>query len=240
MKLPANGKSATETPAGGRSAGSRRGGRPSRRQSEELREHILDVATREFLLHGYGATSIEAVAREAHISKRTFYHRFDDKPDLFAAVVHRINDRLRPPAGMPRLSGATLEEILEVVAGLILRAALAPEAIALHRLIVAESARFPELAAAIHAEGSTQEALRMIGGLLERENAAGTIALADPAFAAEQFLHMVKTVPQRRAMGLGTPLSASQLDTWARDVVALFMNGVRGTQEKKDTNPGTR
>jgi AcrR family transcriptional regulator len=230
MKPSAAGKSASKTQPAEGSTNPRRGGRPSRLESEQLREHILDTATREFLLHGYGATSIESVAREARISKRTFYHRFDDKPALFAAVVHRIIDRLRPPAGMPRLSGATFEEILEVVAELILRAALAPEAIALTRLIVAESARFPELAAAVYAEGSRQEAIELIAGLLERERAAGRLALDDPAFAAEQFLYMVMTVPQRRAMGLGPPLSPSALDAWAGNIVALFLHGCRGAR----------
>jgi TetR/AcrR family transcriptional regulator, mexJK operon transcriptional repressor len=240
MRPPAAGKSASKAYEAEASASPRRGGRPSRLESEQLREHILDTATREFLLHGYGATSIEAVAREARISKRTFYHRFDDKPALFAAVVHRIIDRLRPPAGMPRLSGGTLAEILEVLARLILRAALAPEAVALSRLIASESARFPELAAAVNAEGSKQEAIRLITGLLERERAVGRLALDDPAFAAEQFLYMVMTVPQRRAMGLGAPLSPSELDAWAANVVALFLYGCRGAQETKETKRGPR
>src|SRR4029453_4053192 len=117
--------------------------------------------------------SIGEVAGGAPISKRPFYHRFDAKPALFAAVVHRIIDRLRPPAGMPRLSGGTLAEILEVLARLILRAALAPEAVALSRLIASESARFPELAAAVNAEGSKQEAIGLITGLPARARALG-------------------------------------------------------------------
>jgi len=104
----------------------------------------------------------------------------------------------------------------------------------------AEDARFPELAAAVQAEGSTQEALRLIAGLLERERAAGRLALADPAFAAEQFLYMVKTIPQRRAMGLGTPLAPTELEAWAADVVALFLNGFRGGAETKETKTGSR
>jgi len=66
------------------------GGRPSRAESEKLGERILDAATSLFLAHGYGATSIEQVARKTRISKRTFYHRFEDKPTLFGAVVNRI------------------------------------------------------------------------------------------------------------------------------------------------------
>ncbi|HET6307753.1 MAG TPA: helix-turn-helix domain-containing protein, partial [Rhodopila sp.] len=71
---------ATNTP-------NRRGGRPSREQAALLGDRILDVATELFLAEGYGATSIEAVAQRARISKRTFYHRFPDKAALFDAVL---------------------------------------------------------------------------------------------------------------------------------------------------------
>jgi len=202
-----------------------RGGRPSRTASEQLGERILDVATHLFLSHGYGTTSIEAVARRARISKRTFYHRFDDKPALFGAVVHRIIDRLRPPANVRLLEGANLEDVLRGLAGLILHAALSPQAIALHRLIVAESAKFPKLAAVV-AE-PTEEAITLISGLLEHEARVGSLALSNPTFAAQQFLHMVIAVPQRRAMGLGPPMTQKEIDDWARDVVALFLNGCR-------------
>ena len=197
-------------------------------EAEALGERILDVATRLFLGHGYGATSIEAVARHARVSKRTFYHRFDNKPALFAAVVHRIIKRLRPPADVPLFQGDDLAQILRGLATLILRAALSPQAIALHRLIVAESVRFPQLAIAVAEEGSTAEAIALIAGLLERETRAGRIALANPVFGAQQFLHMVIAAPQRRALGLGSAMTPGEIDVWARDVVDLFLHGCRG------------
>ena len=207
---------------------SRRGGRPSRADAEQLGERILDVATDLFLTHGYGATSIEAIAQRAQISKRTFYHRFDDKAVLFSAVVHRIIDRLRPPADVPLVEGANLQEVLQRLASIILRAALTPQAIALHRLIVAESGRFPHLAAVVAQPGATDEAIRLIASVLEGGIRAGSIALGDPIFAAQQFLHMVVAVPQRRAMGLGSPMSACEIEAWPRAVVELFLDGCRG------------
>ena len=206
---------------------SRRGGRPSRKQAEQLGERILDAAAHLFLSDGYGATSIEAVARRARISKRTFYHRFEDKPALFVAVVHRIIDRLRPPADVPLLEG-DLQEILQRLAGLIVHAAVSAQAIALHRMIVAESARFPNLAAVVNERGVTEEAIRFIAGILDREARAGNLALDNPTFAAEQFLYMVIALPQRRAMGFGVPMTPVELDAWARDVVNLFLNGCHG------------
>src|ERR1019366_3901630 len=103
-----------------------RGGRPARADALRLREGILEVATELFLAKGYGSTTIEAVAARAGISKRTLYHRFDDKSVLFAAVVHEIIEQMRPPAGVPLIEGATLREVLGRLAGMILRAALSP------------------------------------------------------------------------------------------------------------------
>ena len=205
----------------------RRGGRPSREASEQLGELILDAATELFLAHGFGATRIEAVAQRVRISKRTFYHRFSDKPALFAAVVHRIINRLRPAASVPLIEGADLRIVLERLAMLILRAALSPQAIALHRLIVAESARFPDLAEVLAREGATEEAIALIAGTLDREVKARRLKLEDTIFAAQQFLQMVIALPQRRAMGLGPPMSKRELTEWPHKVVNLFLNGCR-------------
>lgn len=206
----------------------RRSGRPPRQTAERLREHILDVATALFLEHGYGATSIEAVARRARISKRTFYHRFEDKAALFAAVVHRIIDRLHPPANVPLLSAGDLEENLLRLARLMLQAAMSPQAVALHRLIVAESARFPELAVIASEQGGIEEAVTLVAGLLEREAHTEHLAVNNPIFAARQFLQLVVSLPQRRAMGLGLPMTHREIDNWAKDTVDLFLNGCRG------------
>jgi AcrR family transcriptional regulator len=206
----------------------RHGGRPSRAAALELRDRILEVATELFLTEGYGSTSIEAVARRAGISKRTFYHRFDDKAALFAAVVHRIIEQIRPPPGVPLLEGATLQEILRRLAGFILCAALSPQAIALHRLVTAEAGRFPNLLRAVHDEGWAQEATALIGDLLARELPDPRLTVELRSFAAAQFLHMVVAVPQRRIMGLGSSMTASEIDAWADDTVSLFLNGCRG------------
>jgi TetR/AcrR family transcriptional regulator, mexJK operon transcriptional repressor len=205
-----------------------RGGRPSRADALRLRQRILEVATELFLAEGYGSTTIEAVAARAGISKRTLYHRFDDKSALFAAVVHDIIEQIRPPPGVPLIEGATLHDVLRRLAAMILRAALAPTALALHRLVTAESARFPELIRSVHNDGSTREAIALIGGLLARDPRESTLSAENRVFAAQQFLVMIVSLPQRRAMGYGTPMTPVELDTWADKSVSLFLDGCRG------------
>src|ERR1700684_3273643 len=98
-----------------------RGGRPARADALRLRQRILEVATELFLAKGYGSTTIEAVAAHAGISKRTLYHRFDDKSALFAAVVHEIIEQIRPPPSVPLIEGATLHDVLRRLAGMMVR-----------------------------------------------------------------------------------------------------------------------
>jgi AcrR family transcriptional regulator len=193
-----------------------------------LRHRILEAATELFLDHGYGSTSIEAVAARAGISKRTFYDRFDHKAALFAAVVHGIIEKIRPGADVPLLEGTTLTAVLRHLATLMLQAALSPPAIALHRLVTGESMRFPELAYAVEGDGIKSEAAQLIGGLLARELPAVTLSDERRRFAAEQFINMVITVPQRRAMGFGTPMTKAELEAWTAQVVAFFLRGYHG------------
>lgn len=206
----------------------RRSGRPSRPVAEKLREHILDTAADLFLKNGYGLTSIEAVAQAARISKRTFYHRFNDKAALFSAVIHRIIGNLHPPAGVPLICGKNLQENLQHLARLMLQGALSLQGIALSRLIIAESARFPELVVIANEQGGRQEAIFLVSELLEKNARMENINVTDPEYAAQQFLQMVITIPQRRAMGLGTPMSSREIESWVQDTVNLFLNGCRG------------
>jgi TetR/AcrR family transcriptional repressor of mexJK operon len=202
----------------------RRGGRPSREQASMLEDKILDAAAALFFSEGYGAASIEEIARRAQISKRTFYARFDNKAAVFSAVVHRLIQRVRPDAAAADklFKGKSVEEILHQLAHVLLHASLSPETLSMHRVVVAEAIRFPELALIMNEQSSRQEAISRIADLLNREIGLDKSAAM---FAAEQFIIMVVSMPQRRALGLGLPMSSVELDAWVHQTVNLFLHG---------------
>lgn len=202
----------------------RRGGRPTRRAAAELGEKILIAATELFLTRGFGATSIEAIASRARISKRTLYHRFRDKPDLFRAVVQRLLQRWLPQFEAELAAPAPLAEMLTRVGRRMLAVALQPEALALRRLLLAEGERFPELAEITIRQGATR-AIERIALLLDDEIRAGRLARIDSRFAATQFQEMVLAVPLRRAVGVGARLGEAELEIWVTQSVALFLHG---------------
>src|SRR5271165_4750911 len=56
-------------------------------------ESILAAAKRSFLAAGFGAVSMDAIAREAGVSKATVYAHFAGKEELFGAVIARECER---------------------------------------------------------------------------------------------------------------------------------------------------
>ncbi len=139
-------------------------------------------------------------------------------------MLQRLVARLRPPDVEGLFAGAALAVTLTAIAEAMLAAALTDDAIALHRLILAEAHRFPELAAITRRIGAREEAVARIAALLQRTPAT-RVAPKAARFAAEQFLQMVIAVPQRRALGLGKPMRAAERTAWARDTVQLFLAG---------------
>jgi AcrR family transcriptional regulator len=190
-----------------------------------LETTILEAATAAFLADGYAATTIEAIARTCKVAKRTIYARWSDKSALFRAVLGLLMAKFLSTAG-DWAEAESLEAALDKAAARILAVALTAEAIALHRLLIAESARFPELPVMMHQAGAGEGTSR-ITALLERAIAQGTLSKQNTAFAAEQFFHLLLAGPQRRALGLGRPLDEQETLAWRKASVALFLSGIQ-------------
>ena len=78
-------------------------------QSAQTRRALLDAAHELFAEDGYAATSTEAVARRAGVTRGALYYQFRDKAALFAAVyeeqstaaVHALSARVQAADGDP-------------------------------------------------------------------------------------------------------------------------------------------
>ncbi len=63
-------------------------------RGQATRAHLVEVATRLFVAHGYEGTSIEAVLAESGASRGSLYHHFPGKVALFWAVLEGIAARV--------------------------------------------------------------------------------------------------------------------------------------------------
>jgi len=56
------------------------------RKRRETAQRIADVALRLFLADGYEATTLDAIAAEAGISRRTFFYYYESKDDILISM----------------------------------------------------------------------------------------------------------------------------------------------------------
>ncbi|AWN48960.1 TetR/AcrR family transcriptional regulator [Methylobacterium terrae] len=217
--------------ADARDAGRRSGGRPTREEAAKRDARLVAVATQLFMEHGFDATSIDAVAQAAGVSKPTLYARYRDKRALFAAVLEeRIREWLAPLSAAAEAQGARgaareAGEVLEELSRTLLARAQAPGAAALNRCIVAQALHFPELARLAYEEGWLR-GVRAVARLLEVLAAQGQIAVEDPEVAADLFLNLVLGKASRQAL-YGIPADPEAQETRRRAAVALFLAGTR-------------
>jgi AcrR family transcriptional regulator len=115
--------------------------------SNHKKDKILQGAMQIFFRDGYAGTSMDRVAIEAGVSKQTIYSHFHDKESLFKALVEQITiARFHSLFESAELRGEP-EQLLRQLAEIYLRRVGEDrEYLSLLRVIIAESARFPEMA----------------------------------------------------------------------------------------------
>ncbi|MBO9377489.1 TetR family transcriptional regulator [Sphingomonas histidinilytica] len=163
--------------------------RPGRRETKRLdrREAIIGVAHAYFLEHGYAATTMSGIAATIGGSKATLWSYFPSKEALFEAVLDRATTHFRERIISVLVPEADLETTLRSFCRHFLEKVTSPEAIALHRLIVAEAGRFPEIGEMFYQRGPNTM-IRLLGDFIELGMARGKLRLDDPRKAAKLLL----------------------------------------------------
>jgi AcrR family transcriptional regulator len=198
------------------------GERPDDDVSPKARQ-ILQAAREVFLAHGYGAASTDMIQRAACVSKSTLYAYYPTKDTLFAAVVEaecRAFARTFSEVSFERRDLAdSLKRLGQSYLGLL----LAPSALGLYRIVVAETPRFPALGQAFYAAGPDL-VKRRLAEYLARTGADGQLAVRDPAQAAGHFLALLRGDLQLRALfGAGPPPGRAAIAHAVAAVVQCFM-----------------
>ncbi len=103
----------------------------------------MQVATDMFVTRGYAATTLLDIAKQAGVATRTLYQHFGDKEAIFREVIFARDTAVIDKPHVE--AGEDLVAVLRKVAHYSFQVALRPRSIELMRLMIAESARFPEL-----------------------------------------------------------------------------------------------
>src|ERR1700682_2001823 len=125
-------------------------GRPQVRPDDETRRIIYEAARHEFAGGGYAATSMETVARRAGVSTRTLYRLIPNKASLFEGMVSDRLDRFVSTVNLQAVDHADIEQALYAALMACADLTLDQEVIALQRMMLQETGKFPDIAATFY------------------------------------------------------------------------------------------
>jgi AcrR family transcriptional regulator len=143
-------------------------------------------------------------------SKGTLWSYFPSKEDLFAAVLDRVARAYRARLSEILDPCGVLRTTLERACLSLLGKVTSPEAVALHRLIIAEGRRFPELAR-IFFDLAPNNTRLLLADFLRGAMDRGQLRTADPIDAARAMMALVMSgTHQQLLMGrIDTPDQAT-------------------------------
>lgn len=188
---------------------------------------LTATATEMFLDQGYESVSLDELIGRVGGSRRNIYQHFGCKKGLFIEVVTQLCEEVAHPLLELDIEGDEIGKALARFGTQVLRIVLQPRTLALHRLMVAEGQRFPELSQAAFTAGH-DSARRILAAWIEKRRTELRDDLPPLAFA-EQFLSLLVSGPQLRAIvGLDPlPLPPARMKRLVNEAVSTFLDGAR-------------
>lgn len=159
--------------------------------TEKKRLQILDAA--EMLFHSQGVehTSMDQLALQAKVSKRTVYNHFATKELLFQAILQRMFERLLQEQTVTYSSQLTIDEQLERIAADEVAMLSSDTFLRVARMAILQVMQQPELAK--HISEYAPGCQRYLEQFLADACAAGVLTIPDIGFAAKQFVYQLKS-----------------------------------------------
>jgi AcrR family transcriptional regulator len=202
------------------------GGRPTRRDSDKRLTRLLKIAQRRFLTLGYSETTLEGIAQEASVAKKTLYHHFGSKEGLFTKILDTLCSEWVAELNDIVLSSRRPEQVLNSVAQHLLDVGTRPDMIGLHRLFLVEAHRFPALVRNLYDKRGAMRGMEPLSDYLRSAIAAGALRLDDVPLATEQFVQLVLGgIRVRLLLGITRRPHAEDRRRIARQAVTIFLSG---------------
>ncbi|HET7254915.1 MAG TPA: TetR/AcrR family transcriptional regulator [Xanthobacteraceae bacterium] len=175
------------------------------------RASIVGGAKDVFLRHGFEGASMDEIAAAAGVSKMTVYRYFRSKEQLFAGVIRDLCERIIDE-DLERMLERRPEEALRGFARKMVAILFARDTIELHRIVIAESRRFPALGRLFYKSGP-EACIAMLAAYLERHNSRRSLNLRNPRRTAEEFLELLRGYAHlRMLLGVQKTLSAREAE----------------------------
>ncbi|AXB80329.1 TetR/AcrR family transcriptional regulator [Novosphingobium sp. P6W] len=201
-------------------AAAQRRGRPSLARAYAIDKILLTVAYQLFLEHGFDPVTMEQIASTAQVAKGTLYVRYPSKEALFTAMIDAAIERWSKEAALQNnLLTDDIEQRLRHHARTIVTFMQHPEVMAMQRLLLSVSTRFPDLASAMHDRGYRYIVNLLASDIADAQHHTGASAI-DPEAVGQL---IVSSLAGYHLQAIGSERAASEALAFANRVVDLVM-----------------
>lgn len=163
-----------------------RRGRPAAGQDPVKRRQILEGARRVFINMGFDAASMNDITREAGVSKGTIYVYFQNKEDLFEALIEEERQSIFAHLYDALEHDGDLRETLIAYGVALAKKVTAPTVLRAQRTVIGICERMPELGMRFYERGPKRGHDKLMA-FLARAVEAGKLSIPDIDLAAYQF-----------------------------------------------------
>lgn len=164
-------------------------GRLGAGENPAKRDQILDGAKQVFAANGYDGASMNDITRAAGVSKGTIYVYFNNKEELFAALIQRERERVFNAVGSILEDSKPLEEVLFSFGMMFARHMTNLNTVRSLRMVLGVIDDMPEVANMFLNCGPTKGA-HQLKDYLARRAEKGELVLEDSLLAARQFAEL--------------------------------------------------
>ena len=201
-----------------------RGGRPTLEDTPRRNEHLLQVATDIFIRQGYNATTLDRIAAEAGVAKRTIYARYPDKQALFFTVLQRLSQR-NFFEDLGRDDDFPLRDGLKLRARIMMDRALTEYDLAVARLFMVELAHFPEFGKSIWKSVESQHGASLKEYFRSHQRRRN-IRPVNLDLLAELFLFNIYSFTNRVALHQRDTPTEAEVEAYIDNMVDVMARGV--------------
>lgn len=191
----------------------------------DKRRQILDGARAVFMASGFDGASMGEVARVAGVSKGTLYVYFDSKEDLFEALTLEAKRGLAEALFTLDADDPDVCGVLTRLGHSYLTEMIRPDHVALIRMVIGATEKFPRFGQAFYEAGPAQGVARL-AAYLDTQVSTGRLRQADTELAAKHFLHLCQAgLLTRLLFAAGGPVSPDEIRPRVGEAVRVFFAG---------------
>ncbi|MBL0372332.1 TetR/AcrR family transcriptional regulator [Rhizobium sp. KVB221] len=202
----------------------RMSGRQPAMPEGDRRGLILQAAENVFAREGFGAATMEEIARECGMAKKTLYRFFPDKLALFSALIES-HDNPRFPWADKSEAVLRPEKDLRSLLVELAQFVLSPRQIRLTRLVISEAHKTPELARRFYEECLVKNRAIVAAQIAGNCNVPATIGV-DSIAIADTFVGSTLGILQLKALMLDLDHDAIERELQDRVTATLAVFGV--------------